>query len=146
MKKILFTALTAISIFTTAFAKDKKFISDKVQTAFESDFGSATDVNWTSNSQYNQASFVLNGKKTNAFYTFSGEMIGATNEVNFENLSAKAKQKITKKYPGYSIKEVLQFESNEENCYFVSAENDLKKIVFKVKNNMVSVFKQTKKK
>ncbi len=144
MKKILFTALTAISIFTSAFARDKNIISSKVVTAFENEFQKATNVSWVAAPTFTQASFTIDGKKMNAFYDVTNEMIGTSHKADFENLSEKAKQRIAKKYSDYTITEVIAFQSQEENCYYVSAQNGLEKLILKVSNDMVLVFQKSK--
>lgn len=145
MKKILFTALTAVSVFSGVFAKDKNVVSDKVITAFENEFQKATNVSWVSAPTFTQASFTLDGKEMNAFYDIFNEMIGTSQKASFENLSERAKQKIAKKYSDYTITEVITFKCEEGNCYYVSAQNGLQKLILKVVNDMVVVFQKSNK-
>lgn len=145
MKKILFTALVAVSIVSSAFAKDDKKINYRVLNSFTTEFNEATDINWTSQRNFDKASFNLDGKQLSVFYTTSGEKIGTSQEVSFESLPSKAKKCIAKKYSDYSIKETILFESDSEASYFVSAENSLQKVILKVANGHISIFKKTAK-
>ena len=144
MKKILFTALTAISIFTSAFAQDKNVVSSQVVSAFENDFQKATDVNWVAAPKFTQATFMLDGKKMNAFYDNFNEMIGTSHKASFEDLSERAKQKIAKKYSDYTVTEVIAFQCEDENCYYVSAQNGFQKLILKINKDMVVVFQKLK--
>lgn len=163
MKKILFTALAAISIASSAFTKDeqktasakdekktasaqdKEKISYKVLTAFAAEFSEATDVNWTSKPNFDRASFNLDGKQLSAFYNFSGEIIGTTEEISFETLPSRAKNSIAKKYNNYSVKEAILFESDRETAYFIAAENNVQSVILKFMHGHVTVFKKESK-
>jgi opacity protein-like surface antigen len=142
MKKILFAALIAVSIVSGAFAQDNKKVSYRVLNAFTSEFNEASDVSWTSKPDFDRASFNLDGKQLSAFYTYSGEKIGVTEDVSFEALPSKAKKSMSKKYNGYSITETILFEGDRETAYFVAAENDARSVIFKVMDGQVTVFKK----
>ena len=145
MKKILFTVLTTISIVSGAFAQDEKKISYRALNAFAAEFNNANDVCWTSKPNFDKACFNLDGKQLSAFYNYSGEKIGVTEELSFENLPFKAKKCIAKKYNNYSIKEMILFESDHETAYFVAAENNVQSVILKVMNGFVVVFKKKSK-
>jgi hypothetical protein len=145
MKKILFTALIAISAATSAFAKDEKKISHKVLNAFTAEFDDATDVSWTTKPDFNRASFNIDGKQISAFYNPAGEKIGTTQEINFETLPSKARKCIATKYNDYTIKETILFEGDLETAYYVSLENTDQSIILKISSGHVSVFKKKSK-
>ena len=145
MKKILFTALIAIYIVSSAFAQDEQKINYRVLNAFTTEFNEATDVNWTSKPEFDKACFNLEGKKLSAFYTCFGEKIGTTQEVSFETLPSKAKNCIAKKYNDYSVKATILFESDRESSYYVAAENNFQSVVLKVVGGYVTIFKKKSK-
>lgn len=145
MKKFLFSALLLVSIVTVSFAKNPKLVNNKVLNAFSTEFASATDVDWSVNSQFVQASFNLDGKKINAFYSFNGDMIGTSHTATLDLLPQRVQNTIAKKYAGYTIGEIMHFENSDEKAYYISAENDHKTLVLKVLNNHVSVFKKKNK-
>ena len=163
MKKILFAALITVSVASSAFTKDEKKaasakeekatavandknkISYKTLAAFAAEFDGATDVNWSSKPNFDRATFNLDGKQLSAFFTFSGEKIGTTEELSFEALPSRAKQGIAKKYNSYSIKETILFETDRESAYFVAAESNDQSVILKFMNGHVTVFKKQSK-
>jgi hypothetical protein len=145
MKKFFLSALMLVSIVTLSFAKDPKSVNSKVLDAFTAEFASATDVNWSVNAQFTKASFKMNGKNLDAFYNFSGDMVCLTQAVPYESLSQKVQKNIAKKYAGYSIGETVYFQNNDESAYYIAAENDTKKLILKVTNNHVTIFRKKNK-
>jgi len=145
MKKLLFAALLAVSLATTAFAGGTN-VNISVLNSFKSEFSKAANVSWVSKDTYAKATFTLDNVKMEAFYTAQGELIGTSKGISLESLPVSAKRTFAKKYPGYTVKEVIYFEKSDDAAYFFSAENDTESIIFKVgQNDQLTTFQQTKK-
>ncbi len=141
MKKFLTTALLAIVLVTSSFASGENSINYSVKTNFQKDFGKVSNVEWTANDNFSTATFVLNNKRTNAFYDNNAELIGTSHAITIDDLPASAKRVFLKKYTDYTLTEAIQFDSTNESSYFIAAKNDEKAIVFKISNGQVSIFK-----
>lgn len=146
MKKLFFTALLAVSVAVSAFATDAKKINSIAVNNFEASFKKASDVSWTATKDYTKATFVLNNIRMEALYSREGDLIGTTHGITLEELPVNAKRNFAKKYHGYTVKEAIRFEGNDEGAYFISAENEKESVVLKVSDNsQVSVMKSSKK-
>src|SRR4051812_2809779 len=145
MKKLLFTALLAVAIGASAFASGKE-VSIAAINNFKATFKYASDIKWTAADNYVKASFVYNNTRTEALYTPEGEFIGTNVGVSLDELPVKAKRSFARKFGSYTVKEAIRFEGNDENAYFISAENEKENVVLKVQDaGQVSVVKSTKK-
>jgi hypothetical protein len=147
MKKLLFSALIAVSLVTSAFAAsgENKKVGSHITKAFESNFYEAENVTWNVAEKFAKATFVLNDVTTEAFYNPSGEFIGTSQAVAFDKIPTVAKRAIAKKYADYTIREAIKFDGVDETAYFVSIENEKKSIVLKVHNYSVTVYNTTNK-
>ena len=146
MKKFIITALIAVAIGTSAFA-DPSTINRKVLNHFASEFSDAENVNWKVTTQFAEATFVLDGKKMQAFYNPEGEMIGTSETFAFNKLPKQALKTIAKKYPfpPYQLDECILFTNGDgESKYFVSFQTTKEKLVVEVSAlGGVSEFKKT---
>ncbi len=145
MKKLFIAILLTVTVATSAFTADDKKISLKIKENFRTEFAEAEKVTWSLKSNYAKASFEIEGKKAEAFYTLNGESIGCSRKITLEDIPVKAKRTFAKKYSDYTVKEAIKFESDEETAYFISAENDKESVILKVTGIGVSVFKKTNK-
>jgi hypothetical protein len=113
---------------------------------FNKDFPDATNVSWKEG-KFAEASFLDGAIQKTAYYDIDDALVGTTMRVDFSTIPGQAQQKINKKYPGYSVKEVILFDDNEaddtdmnlfatsfadEDNYFPVLTNGSKKIILKV--------------
>ena len=132
MKKLLLAALVVAGLGSSAFATDATKVSSKAQNSFEAKFGNATNVKWTPRESYNKVSFTLADEQVEAFFAIVGDLIGFSRKAAFKSLPLAAIQKIKKEYAGYTVKETIEFEQNEEKSFYVSLENGDKKQILEV--------------
>lgn len=145
MKKLLFAALLAVSVATSAFAEGTN-VNISVLNNFKTEFKNAANISWVSKDDFAKATFTVNNVKMEAFYNLQGELIGTSKSINLNELPVNAKRAFAKKYAGYTVKEVIHFEQSDEAAYFLSAESETESIIFKVGHNeQLTTFKHTKK-
>jgi hypothetical protein len=66
--------------------------------------------------------------------------------MQIKELPSAVKKNVTKKMEGYTIVEAIRFQSPDDDCYYVSVENDQVNVILKVTEfGYVSLFKKTKK-
>jgi hypothetical protein len=145
MKKFFIAALIVATFVTSAFAGPAK-VNYVALKSFGAEFKNASDVTWTSTSQFVKANFLFEDQRMEAFYTPTGEKIGISRGISIDELPVKAKRAFAKKYESYNVKEAILFEGVEETAYFINAENETETVIVKVfDDGSVSVFKKTKK-
>lgn len=140
MKKLLLTAFMAVSLIVSAFAGPAKRVNSFVANSFASDFKNVSNADWSINSSYAKATFVLNNVKTEAFYRPDGEFIGSSQAIAINDLPIAAKRSFAKKYGNYVVKEAIKFDGKEENAFFISAENEKQSVILKADNFGISVY------
>jgi hypothetical protein len=145
MKKLLFTALIAVSFMSSAFAYPVNFVSNDIINSFQGSFPKATNVQWDVNAHFAKATFVTDHLNTEAYYSLNGEFIGTSHAVTIDNLPTWAKRRFAKKYGSYIVKEAIQFDGVEETAYFISAENENQTVIIKAVDGVIGIFKKTSK-
>jgi hypothetical protein len=113
---------------------------------FYHDFPNARAVTWTEG-VFAEANFYDGAVLKTAYYDVDNELVGTTNDIDYSVLPEKAKQYISKKYPGYAIEKVILFDDNEandtdmylfshsfedEDMYFTMLSKDSKQIILKI--------------
>ena len=93
-----------------------------------------------------KASFLNNGKETEAYFGADGQLIATCKMVNADEVPTNAKIKLAQKYAGYRITEAINYQDADGEAFFVSAENDTQKVIIKSKDGITSVLKKSIKK
>lgn len=145
MKKLLLTALIAVTLISSAFASPVKEVNYFVLNSFDNSFPTVTDVHWVVTPSYAKATFVVNNVETKAFYKLDGEFIGTCQPIAIEDLPVSAKRSFAKKYSNYTVKEAIKFDGNQETAYFISAENEKHNVILKADNSGISVYSASSK-
>ena len=140
MRKLFLAALTAIVFTTSAFAGKDASISRSIRNSFNNDFGQVEGVEWGTTANFTTATFIMNNKRTKAFYDYDGKLLGTTQAVTIDEMPAAAKRAFAKRYSNYTVTESIRFEGVTETAYFVSAKKDNKSVILKVMNGSVSVY------
>jgi hypothetical protein len=125
-----------------------KEVSNISKSSFNIEFPKANNVIWNRSDNFDEATFTdEKGITFTAFYDASGNLVGTTRYVKFEDVPAKGQQEIKKKYKDYTIGKVLFFDDNEANDsdmilwasqfedadnYFVELTKDKEDLVVKV--------------
>ena len=144
MRKIFLAALLFTSIVPTTDISAAGKIDNSARKSFSSAFAPANH-NWSLKTPFTKVDVEVEGKNLSTYYDFSGELIGTTEEISLEELPVDAKRSFAKRYSGYTVTEVLKFESPEETAYYLSAENGKGSEIVKISNaNEASFFKKMK--
>ncbi|MFT4025079.1 MAG: hypothetical protein QM664_14990 [Flavihumibacter sp.] len=127
---------------------------------FARDFPGASNVVWSHGSYFDEATFVLNGVATRAYYDYTSNLVGTTTGKTYNDLPAAAKKQINKQWltKGYTVDGVIMFDDNEDNDtdmmlydtpfddadnYFVELHNSQKKVVLQSNlEGLVTFFKE----
>ncbi len=143
MKKVLLAIALVISFATGFAAPSTNSVDINTLNNFKSYFKEAENVAWTSTKNYHQVTFDFAGKRTAAYYTFEGELIGTSTAITLESLPTNAKRVFAKKYNAYTVSEAHKFETGDETAYFISAAKDGESVIVKVsETGQVSLFKK----
>ncbi|MCO5237091.1 MAG: hypothetical protein M9933_12570 [Chitinophagaceae bacterium] len=119
-------------------------VSYQAKQQFLIDFNNAPVISSERNENYDEFTFLKDGKTTKAYYDADATLIGTIQMKTFADLPAKAQQHITKWYKDYTVGDVILFDDNEaneadmilygtqfddEDSYFAELQKDTQKIV-----------------
>jgi hypothetical protein len=117
------------------------------KSQFANDFPDATNVHFESTKDFDKISFVQGSKEFTAYYDYQSQLVGTTEKKSFADLPSNAKYEILRKYAGYAIADVVEFNDNQSDNsemilygnsyhdgdnYFVELKTNSKAILVKV--------------
>ena len=143
MKKIIVTLAIAVSSLT-AFAADNN-VNKKVLDAFNTEFATAKEVEWTVGDNYYKATFMYNERYVFAYYNENGELLGMTGYISPLDLPLALQNSLKKNYENYWISDLFEAVKSDETNYYITVENADTKIVLKSSGNSWSTYSKIKK-
>lgn len=120
MKKIVLTLAIAISSIAS-FANEN--ITEEALNAFNNEFASASDVEWSESGHLYKASFLFNDQYVTAFYTPEGHLVGVTKNILSVDLPVKLQSKLKNNYSDFWITELKEVSNNRGTTYFITLED-----------------------
>ncbi|MBC7872725.1 MAG: hypothetical protein H7Y01_01945 [Ferruginibacter sp.] len=143
MKKMIVTLAIALTTLS-AFASDEN-VSQKVLDAFNTEFATAREVEWTVGSNHYKATFTYNGKHVFAYYNENGELLGLTRYLSPVDLPLALQNNLKKNYEGFWVSDLFEVAKNDETNYYITLENADTKIILKSSGNSWSNYNKIKK-
>lgn len=134
MKKLV---VLMVILFNTQllFANDAPVAGSSVLKSFSKDFNKASEVKWQHSETYDEASFLLDSRIMNAYYTPDGELIAVIRNIISEELPLKLLLDLKKNYSGLWISGLVEVVSGSDDQYYITLENADEKLILKAKPN-----------
>jgi hypothetical protein len=82
---------------------------------FVTDFPDAKNVHFVRTKNFDEVVFMSGTERLRAYYDNNSNLIGTTQKKSFADLPEHAQKEILKKYPDYSVDNVVKFDDNESN-------------------------------
>ena len=147
MKKFIVASAAALTLITTAaFAapEDKK---NPAEATFQKEFKGAEDVKWNEGRDAICANFVLNSSRVEAYFDYSGELLGTARTVTFNQLPLAVIKAINNRFESSApVYNIVEYTCGTETFYHMDAETSKKHYLLKVSSDgYISVEKRTKK-
>ena len=127
MKKIMMTLAIALST-VCAFAGEEK-VAPRVLDAFNNEFSTAKEVEWTVASDYYMATFTYNGGHVFAYYNTDGNLLGLTRYITPDLLSMNLQNSLKKNYSDFWVSDLFEVAKNGGTDYYITLENADRKVV-----------------
>ncbi len=127
MKKMLLTLAIAVCTLS-AFASEKN-VTSVVLNAFNNEFTTAKEVEWTAGNGYYKATFIYNNKYVFAFYSTEGELLGLTHYLSPVDLPLSLQNNIRKDYNDYWVSDLFEVVKDGTTSYYLTLEKADKTII-----------------
>jgi len=136
MKKIILTLISAFVLtITVGYAANKDGnIPQYVESAFNSNFNFAKNVQWQKMDNYYEVIFNQHGRTLFAFYSEDADFMGIANYILSDRLPVTLKSDLKTKYTNYWISDLFTYSINDKPGYVVTLENADQKIMLKSDN------------
>lgn len=123
MKKLLITAIIAVSLISIGFAapaNESLKVSGKIS---KNTLPRSSTVKWEKMGNYTRASFLVNNVVTEVFYNADGEFVGTGCAIDLESLHEVVKSNLNNDFGNSQVKEIFQL-NGTEIFYYVTSTND----------------------
>jgi hypothetical protein len=144
MKKFIVASAAVLTLISSsAFAGHKDF--NPAENTFQNQFKGATDVKWKEGKETIKASFALNGFHVEAYFSYTGELIGTARNVIFNQLPLAVVKEIDTRYGSAAVYDIIEYNSDSETFYQMTVELPTKKLLVRVTSGGdISVVKKIK--
>jgi hypothetical protein len=119
----------------SAAANDPATISKEVQAAFQKEFPGSEVLNWNNVGEYSRAVFLLDGRRTEAYFSEDGRLQGSIRSLFFNQLPLAAMTAVDKRYTAADVMEVYEITNDEGTAYKITLESQGKKFRIKIDPN-----------
>jgi hypothetical protein len=123
MKKTILSIALGLTLFSTAFAKAPERASSRAIASFTKEFHQASDVIWSSNSNYIMAAFEIDNQTQFAYYDFQGNLVGVVHHILTSSLPEYLSSDIKKNYANYWVSELFQVTTDQGVSYYIQLKN-----------------------
>jgi hypothetical protein len=134
MKKIFLAAALMMSTGLTAVFAGVPEINAKVVAAFNNQFPSATETEWSTGSDYYKASFLYNSNYVNAYYSPEGDFLATLRNISSVDLPMLLQAGLKKDYSGFWVSDLYEMSKQDGISYYITLENADQKIVLRSLN------------
>jgi hypothetical protein len=128
MKKFIIAFAAAVTLIsTTAFAGGKEKINPALST-FQKEFKGAQDVKWNENKDVITAAFIFNNSRVEAYFSYTGELIGTARNILFNQLPLTVIKEVNNRYGSTPIYDITEYNTGGDTFYDMTAESPTKKL------------------
>src|SRR5215831_4881367 len=144
MKKFIVASAAVLTLISSsAFAGHGDF--NPAESTFQDQFKGATDVKWQEGKETIIASFALNGFHVEAYFSYTGELIGTARNVLFNQLPLAVVKEINTRYGSAPVYDIIEYNSGSETFYQMTVELPTKKLqINATSGGDISVLKKIK--
>jgi hypothetical protein len=128
MKKFIIAfAAVATLITTSAFAGEREKANPAL-TTFEKEFKGASDVKWTEGKDAITAAFILNNTRIEAYFDYTGELLGTARNVVFNQLPLTVVKELNNRFQSSAIYDIIEYNAGADTFYQMIVETPTKKL------------------
>ena len=141
-KRILTMTLLLMTVISYSFANNADDINKSVIASFKKDFADAREIKWENAKAFVKATFTLNEAVIYAYYTYHGDLIAVTRNIQSSQLPITQLVSLKKNYAGYWITDLFEIDSDNETSYYITLENSDYKLILKSNSAGWDVYKK----
>ncbi len=131
MKKFIIVLAAVLTLISaTAFADGKEKFNPAL-TTFQKEFKGASDIKWEQGRDAIRAVFVLNNFRVEAYFGYTGELLGTARNVLFDQLPLGVIREIGNRYGTAPVYEIIEYNIGAETFYYMTVELPNKKLLVK---------------
>ena len=134
MKRIYLSLLLALTIFvSSAYASPDP--NKEIQESFKKEFPNTKALAWIEVGDFMRATFLLDGQRTEAYFSEDGILQGSVRYLFFSQLPLAVMKAVEKRYVDADPLDVYEITNDEGTSYRITLESQEKKYKIKVDAN-----------
>jgi hypothetical protein len=121
MKKKIF-AVTAALLFTLSatFATDINPVPAAVVSELNQEFNNASNVSWKTTPTFYKATFTVDGKPLEAFFSYDNKLIGVSRKITVDQLPLSLLKEVNEKSAASQVTELFELLTDRGTEYFIT--------------------------
>jgi hypothetical protein len=128
MKKLIIAfVVVGTLVSASAFAGEREKINPAL-TTFQKEFKGATNVQWNEGKEAITAAFVLNSSRVEAYFDYSGELLGTARNIMFTQLPLAVAKELSNRYESAPIYDIIEYTKGADTFYDMIVETPTKKL------------------
>ncbi|HMP93838.1 MAG TPA: hypothetical protein PKD90_13240 [Phnomibacter sp.] len=132
MKKLFLALAIGCSSLAALAAPTETKVTYRAQQGLMRDFGNIENVTWSSaKNDLLRATFEVDGQTVSAFYSADGQHIGTTVVYQRSELPLRLRMAIDRQLADYTLDEILEYQSESDNAYYLRATKNGESKIFK---------------
>ena len=128
MKKIVFVLGLVVTMGVCS-AYPSERVSQRVLTAFKTEFTNAQNVEWETGNNYFRAAFTMNEQRIFAYYNVDGQLLSIARYISSVQLPVNLFADLKNDYSKYWISDLFEVSNSEGLHYYVTLETADTKLV-----------------
>ncbi|HEX7846158.1 MAG TPA: hypothetical protein VF476_10195 [Chitinophagaceae bacterium] len=127
MKKIIVSLLLLITVGATTVSAAPVTPDPQIEKIFQKEFAGAEHVKWDKASGYFSASFVLAGRRTQAWFSAEGELLGTVRGVLYNQLPLVVIRSLQQRFSDAILYDISEVVNTDGTKYKFTIESKAKK-------------------
>ncbi len=121
MKKKILVATTAFLLsISVTFANNLPPVPETIVRELSHEFKNVSNVQWKTTSDYYKASFTVDGRPLDAFYSFDGNLIAQSRKISLDQLPMSLIKEAKEKGAANQVTDLFELLTNRGTEYFIT--------------------------
>jgi hypothetical protein len=123
-KKFLVLTTALILTFSATFAKETPSVPATIVIELQQKFTNANDIQWETTANFYKATFTIDGQSLKAFYSFDGQPIGLSRQINVDQLPMALIRDVKEKSANNTVTDLFELLTDRGTEYYITYKGD----------------------
>lgn len=126
-KTIIVLSFFLTATIALASSGDERNDNEQLNKAFQKEFAGAQLLHWANAGDFKKATFLLGGRRAEAYFTILGEVVGSIRDLFFDQLPLNVMKSVDSRFAAAIVQDVKEISNQEGTQYKLTLEQGKKK-------------------